>query len=119
MRRKGFDALAGVASAHVDDNRPRHNRIGQPSEAREGDRCLGRDFLGYDGLAMYDASTRDCAFAMAGVQQSTYFLILFRLRPEYGVDLIKQDRRQAILASNLTKHVGGRNVHSHHRAGHE
>src|SRR5262249_25951566 len=37
---KGFDLLAGMAPSHANDDRARHDRIGQPAEARDRNRGI-------------------------------------------------------------------------------
>ena len=89
-----LDGLSRCAPPHPDDNRSRHQRIGKPAQARERNGAVSGYLLGLDDLAAHDATASHRAAPMPGIQQPADLLVVLRLRPEYGVDLVIQDRRR-------------------------
>src|SRR5215510_16367996 len=98
---KGLDLLSGGAATHSDDDGPRHDRVGEIAEPGERHSRIGRDFLGDNGFPLHSTAACNAAAPMASIQQSSDFLVLLRLRSEYGVDLVKEDRRQALFGGDL------------------
>jgi hypothetical protein len=56
---------------------------------------------------------------MAGVEHAADLLVVLRLRAEQGVDLVVEDRRQAIGVGHLAEQVSRGRVDGLDRPGHE
>src|SRR4051812_38912869 len=105
-----FDVLPGCSTPHPNNDRSRHQGIGKPAKAGQGDGAVRRNLLGLDYLASDNAPTGDGTAPMASIQQAAYLLVVLGLGAEDGVDLVEQDRH-AVLAADLAEEIGRRDVH--------
>ena len=95
-RRYGSTVSLGARASHPHDDRPGQDRVGQSAEPGQRDGAVRGYLLGLDDLALDDAPAGDGAAAVPGVEQPADLLVVLRLRPEHGVDLVVQDRRRAL-----------------------
>src|SRR5262249_40071898 len=114
-----FDLLIWCASTHPKDDSARHDGVGQIAQTSQGDCAVRWYFLRFHLLADDDTSAGDGAFAVSGIEESSYLLILLGLRTKDRVDLVIQDGGPTFLRSHLSKEVCWRNVDGLYRTRHQ
>src|SRR5262249_58312029 len=92
------------------------NRVREVSEPSHGDSAVGRQLLREHLFAAHHATPRNRSASVTGIEYPPDVFVFLRLRAEYGVYLVPEQRRRAGLIGYLSEYIGGGGVYRHEGA---
>ena len=99
----GLDALGAQAPAHADDDRARQQGVGQPAQPGHRHRRIDRRVFRRDIRAVHDAAPIGRAAPVTGIDEASNVLVLFGLRSEDRIDLVKGDCGLTLVAARFSE----------------